>query len=290
MEIYEISGFVDDIDVIETFLAELAARNEELRNTGLGRTKAWESYNDANSAMGRFEKSIYSLIRISKFIDRSIYERLTEIVEKSEISRAITSISVTLKIAEIKDEKPRSILLYTNILLEGLGLFFAKSREVFFSPKHGFTIDNGRLSLTDALVALRRIKSASEELQDAYYDRRMDDVENFKPSNINIENISIYIDNSINIINDTSEIGPETKKKLLEYLNDIKTELAANSPQWRKVVGALVIIAAILGGVAAVPQALENVQAAVKEILGTSIEDLYPSRKEIAKLPDIVAI
>lgn len=43
-----------------------------------------------------------------------------------------------------------------------------------------------------------------------------------------------------------------------------------------KIVGGLVIVSTILGGLAVAPQAIENVQKSVHEILGTSIEKTYP--------------
>jgi hypothetical protein len=60
------------------------------------------------------------------------------------------------------------------------------------------------------------------------------------------------------------------------HREDIRVELAADKPGWRKVVGALVIVSTILGGLAVAPQAIENVQKAITEILGTSIDKSYP--------------
>ncbi len=92
------------------------------------------------------------------------------------------------------------------------------------------------------------------------------------------ENLSNLIDDSIDIIKISSDVGPETSGKLIEYLHDIKAELVSKTPKWRKIIGALVILSTILCGVAAAPQAIENVNKAINEILGTSIEKAYPNQ------------
>jgi hypothetical protein len=71
---------------------------------------------------------------------------------------------------------------------------------------------------------------------------------------------------------------------LLETLDNTKVELAKINPSWKKIVGALVIVATLLGGLADTPQAYENVSKAIQYILGASVEHHLP--KQLLPLPE----
>ena len=50
------------------------------------------------------------------------------------------------------------------------------------------------------------------------------------------------------------------------------TPTRAPTPSWSKIVGALVIVAAITSGMADAPNAAKNIKDAIEYILGTSVE------------------
>jgi len=143
-----------------------------------------------------------------------------------------------------------------------------KDRGIFFTD---FDV-----SLSEILVGLSRLIPLTEEVLQAYNKKKLGDDEVFKPANIDIDSIHLYVQNTIGIVKENPGLGPDTKEKLLEYLEDIRLELAKETPKWKTIVGALVIVSTILGGLAVAPQAIENIQNAVTEILGTSIEKRYP--------------
>lgn len=86
------------------------------------------------------------------------------------------------------------------------------------------------------------------------------------------------------VIIQNASLAADDKKQLLEYLEHTKLELAETNPSWKKIVGALVIVAALLSGLADAPQAYENVSKAIQHILGTSVERHLP--RQLPALPD----
>ena len=144
--------------------------------------------------------------------------------------------------------------------------------------------------LYKVLVGLNRLIPLAKEAGDVYEGKKVGESSVFIPININIENINVHIVNALDIVSSSSDIGPDTKTTLIEYLEDIRFELTKKTPLWRKVVGGLVIVAAILGGIAVAPQAVENVQKAIHELIGPSIEKGYRYRvpEYNAEMPKLI--
>lgn len=273
MEFHKVSSFIESLPLLEEFISELAAREDEIALRGLKRTRIWESYEKAYEVIDNFEQSLYELIRHSSAVDSKLSEQINEIVDSSNLATSIAQVSVSINIAERKGKTNRiSIIEPFSMSLQIL----ASILGIGIKSKNGISFGNDEISLSKILVALKRLIPLSQAVVSRYYAYHYDDDEVFKPSNINIENITVYVDNSINAIKENHIIDTKTKNKLLECLGEIKVELAKEPPVWQKVVGTFVIISTIMGGIAVAPQAIENVNKAVMEILGTSIEKNIP--------------
>ncbi|MCG7861598.1 MAG: hypothetical protein JAZ18_04305 [Candidatus Thiodiazotropha endolucinida] len=275
MEIEEINEFIVELKNIEKFLAELAARDFELRSAGVGSSRHWESYQNAESSFVDFDKKLYDFVRFTKFIDTELHERIKNIESSAGLADGIAQISVSIRVAAIRRNIAVAIHRTANSFYDALLVAVNQVLKTGIKPNRGLYFSN-QTSLSEVLVGFNRLIPLAEDALIRYQLKKSQDSESFKPSNINIDSVNIYISNSINVISSSGEIGPETKEKLIEYLDDIRAELAKDTPKWRKVVGGLVIVSTILGGLAVAPQAIENVQKAVTEILGTSIEKEYP--------------
>jgi len=55
-------------------------------------------------------------------------------------------------------------------------------------------------------------------------------------------------------------------------LQESKDEISADQPSWSKIVGALVVVAAITSGLADAPAAARTVKEVIEYILGSSVE------------------
>lgn len=278
MQIEEIQEFSKSMKLIESFLSELAARDSEIRYKGLGSTKLWKSYEEASSSLNDFDRKLHELIKLSKFIDSDLNNRITTIAADSKVAEGITQIAVTVKIAELRRERDVAVRKVATTTLDIFSALSASLLKVnaFNVNRRELSFNNFDISLSKILVGLNRLIQLTEEVEEIYLAKTLGDDEVFKPANINIDSINIYIENTLNIVTSSAEIGPETKTRLTEYLEDIRLELSQKTPKWKKIVGGLVIVSTILGGLAVAPQAIDNVQNAVQEILGTSIEKQYP--------------
>jgi len=276
MEFYEITSFVGSMKKIEKFLSELAARDSELRYAGIGRARLWTSYKEAETSFEGFDRNLYELVRLSKFVDRGLSERIEKLANSAELAEGIAHISVSIRIAELRHNTAIAVRKAATTAFDVLLGFAQAFVPGSASRREGFVAFHSDLSLSKILVALSRLIPLAEDVSDKHYRRSLSDDELFKPSNVNTESIGTYIQDAVVIISGSPELGPETKQRLLQYLHEIKTELASESPRWKKIVGGLVIVSTILSGLAVAPQAVQNVQKAVTEILGTAAEKFYP--------------
>ena len=80
--------------------------------------------------------------------------------------------------------------------------------------------------------------------------------------------ILTYLDNAIKALAINTTIETSVKNNLLNYINETKIELKKESLSWKKIIGGLVIVAAILRGIADAPEALKNIEDAYNYIMG----------------------
>lgn len=101
-------------------------------------------------------------------------------------------------------------------------------------PLSSVTSKDFDVSLSQILVGLNRLIPLAKEVKDMYEAKQLSDDEVFKPANIDIESINLYIENTLNIVSSSPDVGPETRAKVIEYLEDIRLELAEKTPKWKK--------------------------------------------------------
>ncbi len=276
MNIHKISEFIESMKNIESFLSELAARDSELRYAGIGSTKLWDSYSSSMDSFEEFDRNLYELTRLSKFVDFELYNRIKDLSSTSLLVEGITQIAVSIRISEKRKEREVVLRRVASTMADTVFGIIKSFGMISISPSKGLFFDESDVSLSKILVGLNRLIPLAEDVVEKYTAKQRTNNEVFKPANINIDNINIYINDTLNIISSSGNLGSETKEKLIEYLEDIRTELAVDTPKWKNIVGGLVIVSAILSGLADAPQAIDNIQKAITEILGTSIEKQYP--------------
>lgn len=98
------------------------------------------------------------------------------------------------------------------------------------------------------------------------------DDEVFKPSNVRSDRVVELIDAALTQIQESTSLAPEETERLEAYLSEARSEALSDTPSWSKVVGALVIVAAVTSGLADAPGAAKTVRDAIEYILGTSVQ------------------
>lgn len=265
---WELSKFSEDIERLEVLLFEIAAHDDELKSFGLRYVLRIADTEEARVALEEFSSKLENSIRVAPFIDKSISERLNSLLSETKIEDLITQLAVRLKIAE--RERP-------SYVARGLAVYSLFLRRLLFKSEPASLFTDKTISIESVLASLSRLRTLVKTLEQVHYQRSADDDEIFKPSNIDINIVAIQIDSAIENLNLSDTIGASEKERLIEYLNEAKAELAENTPAWKKVVGALIICATLLSGAAAAPAAIDNLNTAIKHILGTSVEKAMPN-------------
>jgi len=245
---------------IEKAFYQIAAHDSDLQAFGLRKLARWYDLSELLPLLDAFPLELANCKRIIEIFDSGKYDQLTELLRETKLEELITRFSVKLRIA--LNESPTGnpiVIIYSAIRL----IFQKKFSSDLFS--------SSEISMEGVLSAITRIKSLLIFISNELKERHESDDEIFKPSNINITNITVEIDAAITNINQADGLKGEEREKLIEYLGEEKAELTKKVPSWRKVVGALVISATLLGGAAVAPQAADNINKAITYILGTSI-------------------
>ncbi|MHB8392067.1 MAG: hypothetical protein ACYDBH_21230 [Acidobacteriaceae bacterium] len=273
---WEISQFRNDIENLEALLFEIATHGAELRSFGLWYVLRKTNFEEVRSVFEEFSANLAICLRVAPTIDKSIFERLNSLLRETNIENIVTQLSVRIKIAEREKSGPtaRAIAVYNYIF-----------RRLFLKSGATSLFTDETILLENVLASLSRLRTLVKSLGEEHYRRTTNDDEIFKPSNIDINLIVVKIDAAIANLNTSSDIGILEKDRLVAYLNEAKAELAQEAPAWKKVIGALMICSTLLSGVAATPQAIDNLNSAIKHILGTSVEKIMPNLLPAPRAP-----
>ena len=266
---YEVHLFQKKLDTLKVFLSELASREEEIITFGLKRVSGWKSYEEAKPVIDEFEVDLLEVEDLSKYIDSDIHEHLSKLKNESKIIEEITTISVQLSV--LTNRKPLSV---GGDVLNSILFQLPYISGIF---KHRQLFSKEQISIQKILVSLTRLNSLVKRLVKLY--RKASDIDSdiFKPSKIDSDVLLEKLDGAIKALENTNTIASEDKDRLIEYITASKLEISGDQPNWNKAVGALVIVATLLGGVAVAPQAYDNVAQAIQHILGVSIEKHVPN-------------
>jgi len=259
--------FRDDLEKLEALLYELSAYEGLLMTVGglssVLRNEDIKHAHDADAIFGEFSEKLAICVKIAPSVDKDIANNLKDLLTQTGIENLITQLGVRLKI-EPRRKYP-----------------FSLRRSLFgplYTPKPIPIFADKNMDLEGVIVYIKRLKSLLKLLSNEMVNRTQCDDEIFKPSyvdaNIVVTHINLAIDNLVTSI----AISFSDKERLISYLQETKLEIISSTPAWKKVVGALVICATIISGVADAPQAIENINMAIKHILGTSLERTLPAR------------
>ncbi|PCF96942.1 hypothetical protein [Vreelandella nigrificans] len=278
MDYHELRKFRSEIDLAENFFTEFAAREDEILTFGMRKVAKWESYIATSEHLKAFETKIHEFEEFLRPVDKLLYERVRKLLNDSNIVESITGIEVALRIASNKQKLSVPSEVLSGLLLQLPYLANLFRRRKLFSEEV--------IPIQKLIVSLGRLNNLVAMSESSYIKRWSRDSDVFKPSNLDEEKIIIFIETAISEIEDNSPLSAEDKKQLIEYLYKAKIEFASERPSWNKIVGALVIAAAITSGISDSSGAYENIDKAIKYILGTSIEQYMPAERKLPLLKE----
>ena len=259
MYAWELHQLSEEIDGVKDFFKELASRESELAIAGLASVRYWQSYRDCAALMRNFDANMHKVFSHARTFDREIFESIRNVMEQNGLSEAISIVNTRIEFAASEAQR-------TLVSIPGNTIALIKSKI----RKKRLFVDEG-ISLTRIVASITRLCSLLALLRDREMERYRSDDQIFKPSNVDIDRVLNYIDQALFHVNSELRNHPQIVD-IIVYLELTKRELADARPSWKNIVGALVIVATILSGVAAAPEAYQNVKAALDHILGTSVE------------------
>ncbi|MDO8446480.1 MAG: hypothetical protein Q7T53_10340 [Deltaproteobacteria bacterium] len=276
MNYHDLDEFKSAIDLLERFFTDFAAREDEVLTLGMRRVAKWESYKQVTQLLKDFETKVHEFEVFLRPIDKLLFERVRTLTTESKLVESITGIEVSLRIdAQRQKLSLRSELI--NILLFQLPYISNSIRKrKLFSEEV--------IPIQKLIVALGRLNHLVSISKDTYIKQWSRDSDVFKPANLDNEKIITLIEAAIKEIESISPLSKDDKRQLIEYLYKAKSEFSENSPSWSKIVGALVIAAAITSGIADAPGAFKNIDTAIQYIIGTSIEKHIPKQVPLLML------
>jgi hypothetical protein len=281
MKWYEIRDFKDRLVAIEQFLIEIAANEEKLMVYGFKHAFTLPSAEKALEALKTFNEDFSTLKRFLLRMDRTLGQELEQLDSEGKLVEQVSLISLRLRMSEVR--KPMSISIAAiNQMMFYLPLFsqLVKSKGLF---------DEEAVSLHKTIINLGRLRGITTVFYDHLFNLENSDNEVFKPSNVKPDRVVDFIDAALTEIELLSSVSPSERARIEGYLHEAKKEALSSGPSWSKIVGALVIVAAITSGLADAPNAAKSIKDAIEYILGTSVEKplqkYLPSPNEHDKIP-----
>lgn len=268
MNHHELDEFKSAIDLLEQFFTDFAARENEVLTFGMRRVAEWESYKHVIQPLKDFETKLHEFEVFLRPIDKLLFERVRTLTTESKIVESITGIEVSLRIDAQKQKLGFGSELINSLLFQLPYISNLIRKRKLFSEEV--------IPIQKLIVALGRLNHLVSISQDTYIRQWSRDSDVFKPANLDNEKIITLIEAAINEVESLSPLSKDDKRQLIEYLYKAKSEFSEKSPSWSKIIGALVIAAAITSGIADAPGAFKNIDTAIQYILGTSIEKHIP--------------
>jgi hypothetical protein len=273
MNYLEIDYVIASLESVERFFRKIMTREPKLSLYGFQLIESWSLYEEVVPILRNIESLFRQLIEFSRVVDRTSCELIQSTIESGDLLGSIGRVYIRLRIEIERWE----LLPYLPVFWRIFNMI-TRTR----AQQHSFFSDFAE-PIQEILFTLNRLISQADSLKSVYINKLQSDDELFRPSSVDRKIVVYYIEKSAMIIQSAS-LGAKEKKELLETLENTKVELAKINPSWKKIVGALVIVATLLGGLADTPQAYENVSKAIQYILGASVEHHLP--KQLLPLPE----
>lgn len=276
MNWYEIYGFKDRLSDIEQFFIEIAANEEPLLTFGYKRALELPAAEKAFEALKTFDEDFANLKRYMLKLDRTLGQELEQLDANGKLIEQVSLITLRLRMAEAR--KPIS------------GTFAVINQVFFYLPYFSRLVKSkGQFGeepvfLQRTIINLRRLKGLANICYELLSSKDNSDDEVFKPSNVIPDRVIDLIDTAIAEIENISAISPTARSRIEGYLHEAKKEALSTSPSWSNILGALVIVAAVISGIADAPNAAKNIRDAIDYILGTSVET--PLQKYLPPPPE----
>lgn len=248
-----------DFEILQQILIDLSVREEEIGSRGF--SPVIVELNISDELFNEVAAQLIRLMRSAESFDPTMIESLKELVRTTNVQDALPKMGVMLRIAKNKKRRSRSLL---DFLLQRI--------DNRIDPFHS----GSETSIPKTLDAVSKLLPALKALEEIELNRQADDDPLVKPSRVDRTVVGNKIDAAIDAVTSAEGLDEMQRATLVRYLTEAKAETKKERPIWKKVIGALVITATVLQGIAAAPTAVSNLKEAVQYITNASLEPRFP--------------
>lgn len=262
MDWYEPYNLCKSIKSIRKFLIDVASLEHEIDLYGLYVTRKLDGFEVAINEMDEFPEKFTAIKRKVSLLDKELFSQLDLLEKESHLVEQISLINLKIQMSQ-RSRRSALVVPFARA-------FLAMPRILSASSKHDMFAGES-ISIERIIVNCDRLNSILKIVEEILRHREESDDILFKPSNIKESRVIDLIDQAIEQVENSDSLAHDIKEKLTAYLYEAKTEVISSSPKWSKIVGALVIAAAITSGLADAPEAAKTLQSVVEYILGSSV-------------------
>jgi len=234
------------------------------------------SYETASKALHAFQEDFSNVRRLMARMDKGFFAELETLESSGKVIEELALINLQLRMAKAKTAAAAGLSAANRTLR--LIPYFSK----FVSTKPLF--GEAKISLQRTIINVGRLRTTVSMFSEYVANRQIEDDEIFKPSNISADRVVGLIDKALDELDSTTSLPEKEIARLRSYLVEAKKEALSPKPSWSKVVGALVIVAAVTSGLADAPGAAKTIREAIEYVLGTSVlkplQQLLPEPKQ----------
>jgi hypothetical protein len=275
MDHYEIHSFKDRLASVEQYFIEIAANEEQLLTFGFRKALDLPSAEKAFEALKTFDEDFSKLKRFMLRMDRMLGQELENLEADGKLVEQVSLIALRLRMEAARKPVSSSLGFVNRILIQIPYVSSVVKRNGLFKEES--------VHLHKTIINLGRLRGLANSSSEIMLNQQFLDDEVFKPSSMKPERVLELIDSALADIEELSSVSPTERARVQGYLLEAKKEILSSNPSWAKIVGALVIVAAVTSGLADAPGAAKNIKDAIEYILGTSIEK--PLRKYLPAPP-----
>lgn len=280
-EPYEVSSIKDKWESIRQFLLTILREERIVRSKGVKVILSFNNLEKIDQYLSDFDDDFNRIVSAAESVNIQIKSQLLSLESKGIIDQMIhLSIYLTLK----RNEIPDGVDIYNFIF--GFSKFLGFN-GLISKRDNEFTrlYEDHDLGFRSMTVFINKAIRCAERLKMAIYDKIQSDDDLFTPSNINPE---IAVEKLLKAkleIENSPKINDVQKKYLLSRIDIAIVELKKPRQDWPKIIGILVIVAALVSGIADMKGAVNNITDAYNYIIGSSIVPIAPSQRLLTTGP-----
>lgn len=255
---YEVSQFADRVAAIEQYFVALAANEEDIRVLGFRAALHLPGAEEALQALTTFTEEFAAFRQEIERLGKAFTRELEQIDAQGNLTEQVALVSLKLRMVQARTRERVNLAVFI-------------ARVLNFSSTGKSLFGESQVSLHIVIINLEKLRALARRSSTLLQAKEEADDEVFKPSNVRSDRVVELIDAALAQIKGSTSLAPEEVERLEAYLSQARADAQADKPSWSKIVGALVIVAAVTSGLADAPGAAKTVRDAIEYILGTSI-------------------